>query len=306
MARTLPPLNALRAFEAAGRHQSFTRAADELAVSHSAVSRHVRGLEARLGVKLFRDLPRGVELTVEGKRYLQQVLPALDMISEATEGLSAVPRGRVVVSSEPLFAERFIVPRLGGFYRQFPEVEIRLESSSLITDVERYEADVAIRFAKSGRLDVPADLLSVGPVMAHIAPALAAEKNITEPADLLNLPLLRDRSQNIWNLWFAIAGVPDVALPEDAWRLRSPLAYESAVHGLGVYLGSTECASHDIETGRLQHCFDFSFVMSAFYLVHGSRGLRRAPVRQFRDWLLDETRAFRKPEDIEKINQLVE
>ena len=119
MARILPPLNALKAFEAAGRHESFSRAADELNVSHSAISRHVRGLEDRLGVALFRDLPRGVELTLEGRGLLIRVMAALDEIAEATELVRQRPEGTITISCEPLFAQKYLVPRLSGFYNAF-------------------------------------------------------------------------------------------------------------------------------------------------------------------------------------------
>jgi len=293
MSRNLPPLNALRAFDAAGRHQSFSRAADELLVSHSAVSRHVRGLEARLGVKLFRDLPRGVELTLEGRAYLERVLPALDMIAEATEDLSEVPRGQVTVNSEPLFAERFIIPRLAEFQKAYPDIEVRLEASPRLADVERYEADIAIRFAHTGRLDGPCDLLSAASIYPHATPELM-EESIRAPKDLLNLPLLRDRSNNIWKQWFAAAGVPAEGLSDHGWRLKSPLAYEAGLNGLGVYLGSSECVSFDWGRGRLVRCFDIGIRDGAFFLVYGSRGLRRSAVKHFRTWLLDEAQPYRE------------
>lgn len=292
MPRNLPPLNALRAFDAAGRHQSFSRAAEELAVSHSAISRHVRGLESRLGVRLFRDLPRGLELTVVGRDYLERILPALDMIAEATDDLAAVPTGRVTVNSEPLFAERFIIPRLGSFQRAYPEIEIRLESSPALADVERYEADIAVRFAHSGALDVPSDLLSGAMIYPHASSKLM-QGGIAEPKDLLGLPLLRDRSKNIWRQWFAAAGVRADTLSEGDWRMTSPLAYSAALNGLGVYLGSSECVSHDLAEGRLVRCFDIGISDGAFYLVYGSRGVRRTAVKHFRAWLLDETKMFR-------------
>lgn len=292
MSRNLPPLNALRAFDAAGRHQSFSRAADELSVSHSAISRHVRGLESRLGVQLFRDLPRGVELTVAGRRYLERVLPALDMIADATDDLAAVPKGQVTVNSEPLFAERFIIPRLAGFQEAYPEVEVRLEASSNIADVDRYEADIAVRFARTGALDVASDLLSASLIYPHAAPELMRD-SIRVPKDLLDLPLLRDRSNNIWKQWFAAAGVQAATLSDQGWRLKSPLAYEAGLAGLGVYLGSSECVSYDRGLGRLVRCFDIGIRDGAFYLVSGSRGTRRSAVKQFRAWLLDETKVFR-------------
>lgn len=292
MSRNLPPLNALRAFDAAGRHQSFSRAADELNVSHSAISRHVRGLESRLGVQLFRDLARGVELTSIGQTYLETVIPALDMIAMATDDLAQVPTGLVTVNSEPLFAEKFIIPRLVGFQQAFPEIEVRLEASSNLADVERYEADIAIRFARTGALDVPSDLLSNALIYPHAAPTLI-NKGIQTPKDLLGFPLLRDRSNNIWRQWVAAAGLGADALPEQGWRMRSTLAYEAALNGLGVYLGSSECVSLDQSRGRLVRCFDIGIHDGAFYLVYGSRGVRRTAVKHFRAWLLDETRLFR-------------
>jgi len=292
MSRNLPPLNALRAFDAAARHESFSRAAEELLVSHSAISRHVRGLEARLGVKLFRDLPRGVELTMVGRSYLERVLPALDMIADATDDLADVPTGQVTVNSEPLFAERFIIPRLAGFRKAYPEVEVRLEASPALADVERYEADIAVRFAHTGKLDGPSDLLSAAPIYPHASPDLM-EDGIRKPEDLLKLPLLRDRTNNIWKPWFAAAGVQTDALLDHEWRMKSPLAYEAGLNGLGVYLGSSECVSFDVGLGRLVRCFDIGIRDGAFYLVYGSRGVRRSAVKQFRAWLLDETRSFR-------------
>ena len=150
MLRNLPPLNALRAFDAAGRHQSFSRAAEELGVSHSSISRHVRGLEDRLGVQLFRDLPRGIELSPDGAAYLARIAPALDAIGDATDGLAEQPLGSVTVNAETLFAIKWLMPRLGDFQAAHPEVEVRLEASRQLADVARYEADFAIRLRSWG------------------------------------------------------------------------------------------------------------------------------------------------------------
>ncbi|MBO9397724.1 LysR family transcriptional regulator [Shimia sp. R9_2] len=290
MSRNLPPLNALRAFEAAGRHESFSKAAEELNVAHSAVSRHVRGLEARLGAKLFRDLPRGVTLTLEGRSYLERIVPALDMIAEATEELAEVPAGQVRVNSEPLFAERFIIPRLAEFYARHPEIDLRLETSHHLADVERHEADLAVRFAHSGALAEPCELLSDAPLYPYAAPDLIAGKL---PEDLLHMVRYRDRNTDLWRRWFEAAGVSPEGVPETSWRLRSALAYESALKGLGVLLCSAEVVADDVATGRLVRCFDVGLRDGAFFLVHDSRGVRRSSVRLFRDWLLEVTAPFR-------------
>jgi len=142
----MPPLNALRAFEAAGRHESFSKAAEELGVAHSAISRHVRGLEHHLGAQLFRDLPRGVALTEVGARYLAWLTPAFDRIAEASEIFAEAPAGRIVVDSEALFAAKWLIPRLGDFYARFPEIDLRLDATRDLADLARYQADLAIRY----------------------------------------------------------------------------------------------------------------------------------------------------------------
>ncbi|MBO9474541.1 LysR family transcriptional regulator [Shimia sp. R10_1] len=291
MSRNLPPLNALRAFEAAGRHESFSKAAGELNVAHSAVSRHVRGLEARLGVKLFRDLPRGVALTPEGKSYLERVVLALDLIAEATEDLTDAPVGKVVVNCEAFFAERFIVPRLARFYAAYPEIDLRLETSDHLADVERYEADLAVRFAHSGALSVPCDLLSDAMVYPFATPEVA--RAFKGPEDLLTVTRFRDRRDDLWRAWFEAVGVAPVGVPDKDWRLQKTMAYEATLNGLGVLLCSEEVTSADMARGRLVKCHDRGLRDGAFFLVHGSRGVRRAAVRAFQQWLLKETEPFR-------------
>ncbi len=291
MSRNLPPLNALRAFEAAGRHESFSKAAGELNVAHSAISRHVRGLEARLGVKLFRDLSRGVALTPEGKSYLERMVLALDLIAEATEDLTDAPVGKVVVNCEAFFAERFIVPRLARFYAAFPEIDLRLETSDHLADVERYEADLAVRFAHSGALSVPCDLLSDAMVYPFATPEVA--RALKTPEALLTVTRFRDRRDDLWRAWFEAVDVVPVGIPDKDWRLQKTMAYEATLNGLGVLLCSEEVTSADVARGRLVKCNDCGLRDGAFFLVHGSRGVRRAAVRAFQGWLLEETEPFR-------------
>ncbi|MFT6022126.1 MAG: LysR family glycine cleavage system transcriptional activator [Ascidiaceihabitans sp.] len=296
MTRELPPLNALRAFEAAGRHQSFSRAADELGVNHSAISRHVRGLEHRLGVHLFKDLPRGVELSVEGNAYLARITPALDLIADATEDLTEAPEGRVTINSEPLFAQKFIVPRMAEFQAAFPKIELRLEASHTLVDVNRYEADLAVRFARRGTLDVPSELISDGRIFPFAAPSFLKARNLTAnltPQEIFAAPRLRDRREDTWIKWAQAAGTVASEGADARWRLRSDLAVEAAIEGLGIYLGSQECVARECEAGRLIRCSDISITSGAFYLVYGSRGVRRRAVRQFRNWLLDQSAPFR-------------
>lgn len=291
MSRSLPPLNALRAFEAAGRHESFSRAAGELGVSHSSISRHVRGLEHRLGVRLFRDLPRGVALTQAGARYLAAITPAFDRIAEATEAFDPRPAGQVSVNAEPLFAGKYLLPRLQGFYDKFPDVTVRLDASSGLADMARYEADLAIRFYHAGPQGQDAPLLSDAPLYPFAAPKLVPE---SLPANaLLKLPLLRDRREDTWHRWAQLAGCNPPPGDPSQWRMRVNLAYDAALLGRGVLLTSAEIASSDVAAGRLIQCSDIGFRMGSYHLVIAEGAIRRSAVRHFRDWIIDQSALHR-------------
>ncbi len=292
MPRRLPPLNALRAFEAAGRHQSFSKAAEELGVSHSAVSRHVRGLELRLGVQLFRDLPRGVELTVAGAGYLAEVTPALDQIAEASDVFARQPEGQIIVDAEPLFASKWLIPRLASFYEAYPKIDLRLEARRELTDVTRYEADIAIRFFKAGSPDPDNPLISNAPLYPFAARALIGATRI-DPEEILEFPLLQDRGGRIWQDWLRAAGLDPELIPEPTWRMRATLAIEAAIAGHGVILLSEEIAGQAVSSGQLIRASDIGFRQGCYRIMLGTEARRRAPVRHFRDWLLAESAGLR-------------
>jgi len=291
MPRALPPLNALRAFEAAGRHQSFSGAAEELGVSHSAISRHVRGLEDRLGAQLFRDLPRGVALTQAGARYLAALSPSFDRIAEASEVFDQRPAGQVTVDAEPLFAMKWLIPRLGDFYQRYPDIELRLQANSAIADLARYEADLALRFFHAGPEGQDAPLLSNAPLYPFAAPGVVS--GLMPPEQILSLPLLRDRHADTWRKWAGLAGCPPPAGAPSDWRMRARLAYETALAGHGVLLVSSEIAEVDAASGRLVQCSDIGFRMGSYHLVSAEGVMRRSAVRLFRDWLLDQSAGLR-------------
>lgn len=290
MARSLPPLNALRAFEAAGRHQSFSGAADELGVSHSAISRHVRGLEDRLGAQLFRDLPRGVTLTQAGARYLAALTPAFDRIAQASEMFDKRPAGQVTIDAEPLFATNWLLPRLPAFNRLYPDIDVRLDANPEFADVARYQVDLAIRFFHAGPSGQDALLLSDAPLYPFATPELVPEP--LEPDQLLMLPLLRDRREDTWTLWAKKAGCVAPA-GVGGWRLRARLAYQAALFGQGVLLTSADVAQADVQAGRLVQCSDIGIRMGSYHLVMGDGVIRRSAVRRFHDWLIDESATLR-------------
>ena len=295
MVRRLPPLNAVRAFEAAARHESFSKAAEELNVSHAAISRHVRGLEERLGVLFFRTAKRGVELTEDGQDYLKAVSPALDTIAEATDALSDWPEGVVYITCEPTFAVKWLMPRLGEFQEQNEAVEISIDSSPALADLKRHEFDLAIRFGNGKWSGLEADLVSNAKVYPVGSPRLLRKAGeITSPLDLCKLKLLHEDEDGwMWRHWFAAAGVPDVHLPPFPGPLSTALAIEAAAAGQGVALLSDDLAARDLEEGRLVRFHETGMDFGGYYLVYLKSALRQRAVRTFRDWLLRSSEEFR-------------
>ncbi len=294
MARRLPPLNALRAFEAAARHDSFTGAATELRVSHAAISRHVRALEARIGVTLFRKARRGVELTDAGATFLRTVTRAFDDIAAATETLARARHIQISVSVEPAFASKWLVARLGGFRNRHPEYEVYLDASPHLVDLGRDEADLAVRYGRGDWPGLQLDLLARLKIFPVASPTLIATRRPPlPPAELLRLPLLHDDDGRLWQHWFAAVGSPGADVTRGA-RLWGPsLSIEAAVAGQGVALGDALIIGEDLALGRLIRVSDVELDDYAYYLVSLERSLRRRPIAAFRDWLLAETGELR-------------
>lgn len=293
MPRRLPPLNALRAFEAAGRHASFTGAARELNVSHAAVSRHVRGLEQRLGVRLFRIVSRGVELTGSGHTYLAAITPALDAIAVATDALAPNPDGAISVSCEPTFAVKWLMPRLGAFQKLYPNIEVKIDASSELADLEHHESDVAIRYGSGLWDDLTADLISESPSYPVGIPGIGKSgASMLAPGQVLDHKLLHEDNGVLWKRWFAEAGLPDVTLPP-ASGLSTMLVIEAALAGLGLALISDDLATADLANGRLVRYCDIALEYGGYYLVYLDSTARRRAPKAFREWILSESRALR-------------
>lgn len=292
MPRQTPPLNALRAFEAAGRHESISRAAEELSVSHSAISRHVRGLEARLGVQLFREAARGVALTEAGQHYLELITPAFDAIAEATETLVDKPVGVVDLSCEPLMGSKWLIPRLPEFQAAHPDITVRVHATGALADVARFEADIALRFHLSGAAVGPATLFSNAPLYPYMSPDAPFPLGRV-PEDLLHVPRYQDRVGDPWRTWFRAAGVNVAKVPEPGWRLRAILAFDATLLGQGAMLVSEEAVSNAVARGQLVAVSDVGVSLGAYHLLCGEGVLRRKAVRLFWEWLLDKSAPFR-------------
>jgi LysR family glycine cleavage system transcriptional activator len=288
MHRRLPPLNALKAFEAAGRHASFTLAAEELRVTHGAVSRHVQALEAWLGTPLFERYNRRVVLTEAGRSYLPEIGAALDRMALATA--RQVERGHAQilhVNALATFTLRWLIPRLSPFQRAHPAVEIRLTTSNvpLAQIVEPF--DIAIRGGPDTRPGfVGRPFLSERRIPV-CSPALRRHGPLGEPDDLTKHTLLHSATMpEVWPHWLQAAGVPHLK-PQAAVTLEHfYLTLQAALDGLGVAMGPERLIADDVAAGRLILPFDGPALPARSYHTYVPEARAdQAAVRAFCDWL---------------------
>lgn len=292
MARKLPPLTTLPAFDAAARYLSFTKAAAELNVTHGAISRAVRNLEDQLGVQLFERGTRSVSLTPAGAAYAAEIGTALDRISAATIVATAPRSAHVLtVSTSDGFAGRWLVPRLHRFHRAHRDIDVRIATSGLLADFVRDGIDIAIRYGSGDYEGVVSELLSEVDVFPVCSPELLkGEHPLREPADLRYHTLIHDGFPIDWATWLERAGISDIN-PNSGVRFDSATyATEAAVHGEGVLLGRSTLVSADLASGRLVRPFGQEIkASSSYYVVYLATALRQRKVRAFRDWLLAES-----------------
>ncbi|OIR19993.1 glycine cleavage system transcriptional activator [mine drainage metagenome] len=293
MARHLPPLNALRFFEAAARHRSFVRAAEELHVTPAAVSQQIKLLEDHLGVVLFKR-GKNLVLNESAQDALHLVSDAFDQLERAMLRVrSGSIAGPLIVSTPPAFAARWLIPRLNDFYARYPDVKLHLLATRRVVDFAMEEVDLAIRF--SNNATQPA--LSIESLMPErivmvAAPRLA--KSIKVAADLLRTDLIEDDWHIMrgtfpeWKAWLATLGVNDA--PSNVRRFGdADLAIEAAVNGLGVTLAWHSLVAADMEAGKLRQVLDRSIPTDLSYQLVMPRNktvLRK--VAAFRAWLFEQ------------------
>jgi LysR family glycine cleavage system transcriptional activator len=289
MQRRLPPLNSLRAFESAARLLSFTRAADELAVTQSAVSHQVKTLEDWAGLPLFRRDGRAVALTEAAQKFLPAVSLALDQLVLAGRKLQAVDPGQgwLTVAVMPSFAGKWLVPRLAAFRAKHPNIDVWLATFEAQTGALGADVDIAIRYGReewagTGLTSIKILSEELFPVCA---PAMAAQ--LQDPTDLARATLLHDELREDWAMWLRTAGVTTVDATRGPGFDDSGLLIQAAIEGLGVALGRSVLVKGDLEAGRLVRPFTTSLPGgSAYYLVYAPE-LENAPkIKAFREWLL--------------------
>src|SRR4051794_690129 len=269
MARRLPPLNALRVFEAAARHLSFTRAAAELNVTQTAVSHQIKALEEHLRMPLFRRLNRSLVLTEAGQSYLPPLRDAFDQIAEATARLRTNDAaGTLTVSTLASFAAKWLVPRLPCFHAAHPAIDVLISTPSALVDFSPREVAVAMRFGRGGWPGLRAEKLLTEDVFPVCAPVLADGRPAPRTLeDLRCITLLRDDFMIDWPAWLAVAGASGVDAARGPRFTDSALVIQCAVEGQGVALARTALAARDLAAGHLVRPFDIALPSDAAYYI---------------------------------------
>lgn len=295
MTGRLPPLNALRAFEAAARHMSFTKAAEELFVTQAAVSHQIRSLEDWLGLRLFRRLNRRLLLTDEGQAYAGPVREALDRIVAATNGLRrSDSEGLLTVSVLPSFAATWLLPRLWRFSESYPEIDVRIDARETLADFGRDGVDVALRYGGGDYPGHDSIHFMTEEAFPVCSPALVEGGSypLREPADLCHHTLIRDFTEDLWDNWLKLAGVTGIDPRRGPSFNYLNMAIEAAIAGQGVALGRRAIVAGALADGRLVRPFDLAMPSaSAYYFVCLAEAADRPKVAAFRDWLLAEAAA---------------
>lgn len=287
MTRALPPLSTLRAFEAAARLESFSRAADEIAVTHGAVSHQIRSLERSLGTALFARNGRRVALTSAGRHFAERVRAALQDLAEAAQFVRRAEGERAVsVSMLPSFAARWLMPRLGRFMERHPAIAVNIHTSITLVDFQRDDVDLAIRFGGGHWPDVEAQKFLDEEFFPVVSPRFNRGRLPTEPVELGKFQLMRSNDEP-WTPWFRAAGVR-LKEPHSIVFTDSNLLLQAALDGRGIALARSSIAAADLRAGRLVRLFKLAVpAHGASYLVW-PKGKLSANAMLFRDWLLEE------------------
>jgi LysR family glycine cleavage system transcriptional activator len=291
MKRRLPSLNALKAFEASARHESFTRAAAELFVTQGAISQQVKSLEDDLGLKLFQREHQKLTITDAGRNYLEVVRDAFDRLSMGTERLlKRHTAGLLNVSTSPNFAAKWLVHRLGRFSEAHPEIDLRISASIQHVDFAREEVDIAVRHGDGRWPGLQVTRLCVEELFPVCSPGLLrAAKPLAKPQDLRRHALLHANDATHWALWLDRAGVSGVDVDRGVVFSQASMAIDAAIQGQGVAMARTALAAWDLLEGRLVRPFSLGLEAPfALWIVCPKATAELPKITTFRQWLLDE------------------
>jgi len=287
MAMHIPPMQALRAFEAAARAQSLTKAAEALNLTHGAISHQIKALEASIGVRLVERAGRGIRVTEEGERLASRLRAALTEIADAVREASERTNPRQLrVSVMPSFASRWLLPRLGNFLRLHSDIDLVVRSSIELVDFKRDDTDVAIRHGFGSWPDVKAEFLLGDTFFPVCSPRLA--KLPARPADLARYTLLR-ADDEWWKPWFEAVGLDWPEPTRGPIFNDSGLMLQAAAEGQGIALARSSLLGHDVRNGLLVRLFEIEApAPRKYYLVYPPRIAASPKLALFRTWLMSE------------------
>lgn len=281
------PLSSLRVFEAAARLKSFTRAAESLGMTQAAVSWQIKALEQRLGLTLFRRLPREVALTEPGERLARAASEAMLLLRRALADLSEADDGVLSITTLATLASQWLAPRLGAFQIANAGLAVRVDTSAQLLDLARDNFDVGVRAGSGDWPGLEAARLMPGVFTPLCTPDVAATLDLSDPSHLIEAPRIGDDKE--WAAWFAAAGVRSSA-PHRAARLRADfqaLEVAAALGGQGVALASPILYAREIASGMLVQPFPELVELSPGYWVAWPTDRRRSPkIVRFREWLI--------------------
>ena len=287
----LPALNNLKAFEAAARHESFTRAAEELCVTQGAVSQQVKALEEGLGIKLFNRERQRLVITEAGRDYLNVVRDALDRIAVGTERLlQRQNAGVLTVSTSPDFAAKWLVHRLGHFAETHSGIDLRVSATMHHVDFAREEVDLAGRHGDGNWPGLDTYQLSEEELFAVCSPTLLSSRRRAEkPADITKFPLIHLDDKTDWTRWLRAAGIGQIEATHGPVLNRASMVIDAAINGQGIALARTTLAAWDIINGRLVRPFPDSLPLLKTYWIVCPKATTNLPkIVTFRNWLLAE------------------
>jgi LysR family transcriptional regulator, glycine cleavage system transcriptional activator len=297
MRRSLPPLNALRSFDAAARHLSFTHAAEELCVTQGAVSHQIKALERELGVQLFKRRRNGLVITDAGRDYLAVVHDVFDRLELGTDRLLQRQRsGTITVSTSPDFAAKWLVAHLGRFAEAHPEIELKLSATMHHVDFAREDVDIAIRHGNGIWPGLDAVNLTAEELFPVCSPSVVTKHGgIHEPGDLLRFPLLHLDDRLDWLRWLEAAGAPSEGPLHGPILNHASMLIDAAIDGQGIALARTMLTMSDVIAGRLLRLFQAALPLKNTYWIICPKATRSLPkITAFRDWILEEVDTDRR------------
>lgn len=293
--RRLPSLNALRAFWAAARHNSFASAAEELHVTPSAVSLQIRHLEEDLELKLFERTPKGLALTADGEKLLPGINQAFEHLRGSIAALDeqSARASTLSISVAPSFAAKWLLPRLGAFLDRHPELEVDVKANMELTDFVKDDVDLAIRYGGGNYPGFEVELLLRDRMFPVCSPELLMRHGQRDPHKVfVEAPLLHDVSADLdpavpsWKMWLKAAGLEDIDWRKGPRFNQTSLALDAALGGLGIALAPAVLVESDLTTGRLVRLASDELTGDfAYYLVHPKEKAKQAPLQAFKDWL---------------------